>query len=74
MSAKTHESGIDLSLTQVKPKRGKARRTPATAVADQALAPREGLLTHAWRDRDLSWLDFNWRVLHEALADRKSVV
>ena len=70
MSAKTHESGTDLSLTRVKPKRGKARRTPATAVADQALAPREGLLAHAWRDRDLSWLDFNWRVLHEALDER----
>ena len=70
MSAKTHESGTDLSLTRVKPKRGKARRTPATALADHALAPREGLLAHAWRDRDLSWLDFNWRVLHEAVDTR----
>ena len=68
MSAKTPESGTGLSLTRVKPKRGKVRRTPPAA--DPALAPREGLLAHAWRDRDLGWLDFNQRVLREALDER----
>ena len=69
MSAKNPESGTGLTLTRVKPKRGKVRRTPPAA--DPALAPREGLLAHAWRDRDLSWLDFNRRVLHmERIAGR----
>ncbi|MCC9002354.1 MAG: polyphosphate kinase 1, partial [Candidatus Competibacter sp.] len=70
MSAKTSESGSSINLTRVKPKRGKARRDSASAVSEQALAPREGLLAHAWIDRDLSWLDFNRRVLHEALDER----
>jgi polyphosphate kinase len=34
------------------------------------LASQEGLLQHAWIDRDLSWLEFNRRVLHEALDER----
>jgi len=70
MAAKTPESGTGPSLTRVKPKRGKGRPAPAAAVAAQVLAPREGLLAHAWRDRDLGWLDFNRRVLHEALDER----
>ncbi|MDS4030727.1 MAG: RNA degradosome polyphosphate kinase, partial [Candidatus Contendobacter sp.] len=67
MSAKTSES-TGLGLTRDKLQRGKIRRTPAAA--GPGLAPREGLLAHAWRDRDLGWLDFNRRVLHEALDER----
>lgn len=70
MSANTPESETGLSLTRVKSKRGEVRHSRAADAAEQTLAPREGLLAHAWRDRDLSWLDFNWRVLHEALDER----
>ncbi|HRD67912.1 MAG TPA: polyphosphate kinase 1 [Candidatus Competibacter sp.] len=69
MPVKTPKSTTKLSLIRIKPKRGKPRH-PAAMATDQSLAPREGLLAHAWRDRDLSWLDFNWRVLHEALDER----
>ena len=31
---------------------------------------RKDVLEHAWLDRDLSWLEFNQRVLHEALDER----
>jgi polyphosphate kinase len=34
------------------------------------LAQRGGLLEHAWTDRDLAWLEFNRRVLHEAKDSR----
>lgn len=34
------------------------------------LASREGILEHAWIDRDRSWLAFNDRVLHEAKDHR----
>src|ERR1700752_166235 len=34
------------------------------------LLPRNGLLAHAWTDRDLAWLEFNKRVLHEAVDER----
>jgi len=34
------------------------------------LAPRAGMLTNAWTDRDLGWLAFNRRVLHEAQDER----
>lgn len=69
MSAKHQETKTGLSLTRVKPKRGK-KAHPATVDAGQFLASREGLLAYAWIDRDLSWLDFNGRVLHEALDER----
>jgi polyphosphate kinase len=31
---------------------------------------REGVLAHAWIDRDLGWLEFNRRVFHEAQEER----
>jgi len=34
------------------------------------LAPGNDLLAHAWTDRDLAWLEFNRRVLHEAQDPR----
>lgn len=37
---------------------------------DLLLPARDALLAHAWIDRDLSWLSFNRRVLHEALDSR----
>src|SRR5271156_3511653 len=33
-------------------------------------APLSPTLPDVWIDRDLSWLDFNWRVLAEALDER----
>ncbi|MBK8182263.1 MAG: polyphosphate kinase 1 [Candidatus Competibacteraceae bacterium] len=68
MSAKTQETRTGISLTRVKPKRGKKARLASPA--EQFLASREELLANAWMDRDLSWLDFNGRVLHEALDER----
>jgi polyphosphate kinase len=35
---------------------------------------RKELLQHAWFDRDLGWLAFNNRVLHEALDDRNPLL
>ncbi len=69
MSAQTQETKTGISLTRVKPKRRKKAQPPAVA-PEPFLASREGLLAHAWRDRDLGWLDFNGRVLHEALDER----
>lgn len=69
MSAKHQETKTGLSLTRVKPKRGKKAQVTATE-AGLFLASREGVLAHAWIDRDLSWLDFNGRVLCEALDER----
>ncbi|HRC71029.1 MAG TPA: polyphosphate kinase 1 [Candidatus Competibacter sp.] len=68
MSAQTQETKTGISLTRVRSKRRK-KDHPASA-AEQPLASREGLLAHAWIDRDLSWIDFNGRVLHEALDER----
>src|SRR5215467_10834307 len=34
----------------------------------------EGLLRQAWLDRDLSWLEFNRRVLAEALDERNRLL
>ncbi|MBL8258455.1 MAG: polyphosphate kinase 1 [Candidatus Competibacteraceae bacterium] len=70
MSAHTQATQTGISLTRVKPKRRKKAQAPPAAATDSFLASREGLLAHAWRDRDLGWLDFNARVLHEALDER----
>ena len=40
-------------------------------VLNALLAP---TLPEVWIDRDLSWLDFNWRVLAEALDERTPVL
>ena len=37
-------------------------------------APLAPTLPEVWIDRDLSWLDFNWRVLAEALDERTPVL
>ena len=68
MSAQTKETKTGISLTRVRSKRRKKDHPASTA--EQPLASREGLLAHAWIDRDLSWIDFNGRVLHEALDER----
>ena len=44
--------------------------TPVTMTSVAAKLDREGLLTNAWQDRDLGWLAFNQRVLHEAIDER----
>lgn len=43
---------------------------PASASATPPLPPVKSLLRHAWIDRDVGWLAFNRRVLHEALDER----
>ncbi|MBL8251592.1 MAG: hypothetical protein JNK31_07985, partial [Candidatus Competibacter sp.] len=70
MSAQTQETKTGISLTRVKPKRRKKAHAGPISETGAFLASREGLLAHAWRDRDLGWLDFNARVLHEALDER----
>jgi polyphosphate kinase len=51
-----------------------ARKRASTAGRDQPVRARraeeKGLLDHAWVDRDLAWLEFNRRVLAEALDER----
>lgn len=70
MPPKSPEATTRLTLNRVKPKRRKTQSSLQTAETTKILASREGLLAHAWRDRDLGWLDFNGRVLHEALDER----
>ena len=41
-----------------------------TASALRGTIDRKALLEHAWLDRDLGWLAFNERVLHEAFDER----
>ena len=43
-----------------------SEHAPAVAAAPE----KSGLLEHAWVDRDIGWLAFNNRVLHEALDER----
>lgn len=45
---------------------------PGPEAAEEAAATpnAKGLLKHAWLDRDIGWLAFNQRVLHEALDER----
>jgi polyphosphate kinase len=51
-----------------------ARKRAASAARAQTAPGKhpgdKGLLEHAWLDRDLAWLDFNRRVLAEALDER----
>jgi len=58
----------DHDARQVRPPRKRRKRRVSGPA--HILAEREGLLAHAWIDRDLSWLEFNRRVLHEALDER----
>jgi polyphosphate kinase len=45
-------------------------RTGSSDVSTDGKSRRKALLREAWVDRDLSWLEFNRRVLSEALDDR----
>jgi polyphosphate kinase len=44
--------------------------TVAPMGAPQPVLERDGLLANAWQDRDMGWLAFNQRVLHEAIDER----
>ncbi len=44
--------------------------TRATEAGAPAISARELELSDAWLDRDVGWLEFNARVLHEALDER----
>ena len=70
MSSRTQEHKTGIRLTRVTSKRRKKADPSVADAAKQFLAPREGVLAHAWIDRDVGWIDFNGRVLHEALDER----
>ena len=48
--------------------------TVAGEFAEPPAATVAGLCRHAWLDRDLSWLEFNRRVLQEALDGRNRLL
>ncbi len=52
------------------------REEPAENVheADRCARSAKDLLKHAWLDRDVGWLAFNNRVLHEALDERNPLL
>ena len=66
MLTETHKPASTRKHTN--PPRNAAHAVPSEQ--NRELASREGLLAHAWIDRDLGWLEFNRRVLHEAQEER----
>jgi polyphosphate kinase len=50
--------------------RASASAAPQSSTESSAYPTAKAMLKHAWLDRDLGWLGFNERVLHEALDER----
>ena len=74
MMARVHQTDSSVSLRPARavgPAAG-TQRAPRPSPTDDAprSAIRDGSLAPAWIDRDLSWLEFNRRVLAEALDER----